>query len=292
MEEYLEELSNHFLVETRLVKRVDELNNKYSLCKLSTCNTKILLEQTKQRFGEDHERTKQVEKEIELLYRNDRDFREKLSKCINDIEDIKNKREELKSQWEVSDVTTHGKKLLNLQFAQHCHIIDKITLELQDTDDEDWNRRLNQLKEMDEQIHIRDKLIREAATQLKKLKVSTLFQNSLLVRNPYSICVNELSDTENFPKKLRAAKLSTNNSLPQLNTYKQTIHEEEEKGNYNTPKQVGIRHEKTNSSYESPYLQKKHEIDEMINKRYLNLNRMTAEKRAHLHEHKDYSQGE
>ena len=144
---------------------------------------------------------------------------------------------------------------------------------------------------MDEQIHIRDKLIKEAATQLKKLRVSTLFNNSLLVRNPYSICVNELSDTENFPKKLGVTRLSTNNSLPQLNSYKNVITEEEEKGSYNTPKQVGIKHEKVNSSYESPYMQKKHEIDEMINKRYFNLNRLTAEKRGNLDEHKDYSQG-
>lgn len=62
-----------------------------------------------------------------------------------------------------------------------------MTLELQQHDDNDWDRKLNQLKEMDEQILIRDKLINLASIKLEKLKISTLFKNSLLVKNPYEI---------------------------------------------------------------------------------------------------------
>ena len=62
-----------------------------------------------------------------------------------------------------------------------------MTLELQQHDDNDWDKKLNQLKEMDEQILIRDKLINLASIKLEKLKISTLFKNSLLVKNPYEI---------------------------------------------------------------------------------------------------------
>ena len=62
-----------------------------------------------------------------------------------------------------------------------------MTLKLQQHDDDDWDRKLNQLKEMDEQILIRDKLINLASIKLEKLKISTLFKNSLLVKNPYEI---------------------------------------------------------------------------------------------------------
>lgn len=79
LEEYLELLSTHFNEETKLVKRVDELNDKYSLCKLSIANTKILHEQTKQRYGTEGERTRQVEAELQILFNNLTDFQDKLS---------------------------------------------------------------------------------------------------------------------------------------------------------------------------------------------------------------------
>lgn len=55
---------------------------------------------------------------------------------------------------------------------------------------------MDQLRELDEQILIRDKLIHMASIKLKKLKGTSLFQNSLLVKDPYGICINELSDNE------------------------------------------------------------------------------------------------
>jgi DNA repair exonuclease SbcCD ATPase subunit len=119
LEVFLERLATHFIEETKLVKRVDELNNKHSLCKLSIVNTKILVAQTKQRYGEDHDRTRQVHKELELLYKSDEDFQEKLNNCDQNIEQVQQQREELKQEWEDSDIAKYGKHLLNLQFGQH-----------------------------------------------------------------------------------------------------------------------------------------------------------------------------
>lgn len=188
LEEFLDKLSTHFTEETKIVKRIDELQNKHSLCKLSTANTKIILEQNKQRFGEDHERTRQVEVELEVLRKNDIDFQEKLKVCSKAIEDIKQQREQLREEWRQSDtMTEQSKKLLDLQFTQHSHIIDKITLEHQSNSDEDWSRKMNQLRDMDEQIFIRDQLIQEAGQKLKQMHSASLFQNSLLVKDPYGI---------------------------------------------------------------------------------------------------------
>lgn len=77
-------------------------------------------------------------------------------------------------------------KLLNLQLSQHCSMIDKIVLELNEYD-EDWVRKMSQLKEMDEQIYIRDKLIKIASSKLQSLKISSLLKNSLLVKDPYGM---------------------------------------------------------------------------------------------------------
>jgi hypothetical protein len=85
---------------------------------------------------------------------------------------------------------------------------------------------MDQLKEMDEQIFIRDRLIKNAAHQLKNLRISSLFNNSQLVKDPYGICLGELSDTEKVHKKFTLSKKS-NNSLPQLVTLKS---QEEKKG--------------------------------------------------------------
>lgn len=221
LEHFLENLANHFVEETKLVKRVDELQNKHSLCKLSTVNTKILLEQAKQRYGGDHDQCKNVQKELEILNKNDLEFQDKTKYALQAITDIKSKRDELKFEWENSDVTTQAKRLLNLQFTQHCSIVDKITLELDKNDDSDWIVKMDQLREMDEQILIRDKLIKLAGTKLKKYNLSSLFNNSLLVKDPYGICINELSDKESYGKERISLSKNTNNSLPQLNTYKQ-----------------------------------------------------------------------
>jgi hypothetical protein len=67
IEDFLVSLSDHFFEETTLVKRVDELCNKYYLNKLSTVNIKILLEQTKLRFGEDSDKARLIEKELEIV---------------------------------------------------------------------------------------------------------------------------------------------------------------------------------------------------------------------------------
>ena len=98
LEDFLEKLSSHFVKETKLIKRIDELNNKYSLCKLSLANTLILLTQTQQRYGDDHERTRQVEKELEILRRNDVDFQEKLLNSVQEINQIKDERSNLNKQ--------------------------------------------------------------------------------------------------------------------------------------------------------------------------------------------------
>lgn len=97
---------------------------------------------------------------------------------------------------------------------------------MENTNDEDWHRKMEQLKDMDEQIYIRDRLIKNATHQLKNLHISSLFTNSQLVKDPYGICLGELSDTEKMPKKFTLSKKS-NNSLPQLVTLKS---QEEKKG--------------------------------------------------------------
>lgn len=57
---------------------------------------------------------------------------------------------------------------------------------------------------------------------------------------------------------------NSNNSLPQLISLKHTV--EEDKNDFITPKPQTKLSEKLNISYESPYIQKKQEIDEIINK--------------------------
>lgn len=127
-----------------------------------------------------------MEKELEILRKNDIEFQDKISSAIKTIKEIKQNREVLKKQWEESNVSAHGKRLLNLQLSQHCSIIDKIVLELNEYD-EDWMRKMSQLKEMDEQIYIRDKLIKVASSKLQSLKISSLLKNSLLVKDPYGM---------------------------------------------------------------------------------------------------------
>ena len=85
LEKHLESLANHFVEETKLVKRVDELQNKQSLWKLSIVNTKILVEQAKQKYRDGHDRLLSVQKELELLYKNDQDFKDKLEHSIEAI---------------------------------------------------------------------------------------------------------------------------------------------------------------------------------------------------------------
>lgn len=96
IEEFLIDLSDHFFEETTLVKRVDELCNKYYLNKLSTVNIKILLEQTKLRFGEDSDKAKLIEKELDVVLKNDSDFRDKLNHSIDSLKTIKGNREKFK----------------------------------------------------------------------------------------------------------------------------------------------------------------------------------------------------
>ena len=55
---------------------------------------------------------------------------------------------------------------------------------------------------------------------------------------------------------------NSNNSLPQLISLKHTV--EEDKNDFITPKPQTKLSEKLNISYESPYIQKKQEIDEII----------------------------
>ena len=139
---------------------------------------------------------------------------------------------------------------------------------------------MEQMKDMDEQIIIRDKLIRDATLMLQKMHVSSLFNNSMLVKNPYGICLDELSDIENFTKK-SGLKRFNNYSLPQLEAYKG---DEEEEGTTkiklyldltpkvvhdgpSTPKQLVKLHQQTNSSFDSPYLKnRKKEIDDIASK--------------------------
>jgi hypothetical protein len=63
-------------------------------------NTKIQLEQAKQRYGDSHERTKLVQKELEILYKNDKDFQDKLFDCTKSIELIQKQRDDLQSEWQ------------------------------------------------------------------------------------------------------------------------------------------------------------------------------------------------
>jgi kinesin family protein 18/19 len=79
IEDFLVSLSDHFFEETKLVKRVDELNNKNYMNKLSTVNTKIIFEQTKLRYGKDSDKAKLDEKELKVLLKNESDFKHKLN---------------------------------------------------------------------------------------------------------------------------------------------------------------------------------------------------------------------
>ena len=146
IEEFLETLSQNFFEETKLIKRIDELTNKYSLNKMSTQNSNNLLEEIQQKFGHDHEMTRQVEKQLEILTQNDKDFKEKLSTCIEAVNNIKSQRDQLKKNWEESKIPEYGRQLLSLQFSQHWSIIAKIKEEIQSTEDTDWDNKMYEIK--------------------------------------------------------------------------------------------------------------------------------------------------
>lgn len=68
-----------------------------------------MLAQSIQRFGEDHDRTRQVEKELEILRKNDIDFQDKITLAIKTIKEIKDNRDVLKKEWQISKISENGK---------------------------------------------------------------------------------------------------------------------------------------------------------------------------------------
>jgi kinesin family protein 18/19 len=75
IEVYQQELANHFAEETQTKKRIEELEQKTELCKISIANLRSTITQSVKQNGRDHPTTLDLSKELENLYKNEKQFK-------------------------------------------------------------------------------------------------------------------------------------------------------------------------------------------------------------------------
>jgi kinesin family member 18/19 len=75
IELYQHELANHFDEETQTKKRIEELEQKTELCKLSIANLRSSITQSVKENGRDHPVTLDLSKELDNLYKNEKQFK-------------------------------------------------------------------------------------------------------------------------------------------------------------------------------------------------------------------------
>ena len=75
IEVYQNELANHFDEETQTKRRIDELEQKAELCKLSIANVRGSITQSVRHNGRAHYLTQELSKELENLYKNEKNFK-------------------------------------------------------------------------------------------------------------------------------------------------------------------------------------------------------------------------
>lgn len=191
IELYQQELANHFSEETHTKKRVEELDQKIELCKLSIANLRNSITQSVQQNGRDHPSTLELSKELENLYKNEKNFKAQSETKKQLLGNMRMKREKFNEKWESAGLSSVGKKMLELQMKQHVLIIDNIDRESEN------NRATMQLQareqvlqKMQEQIKIRDNLLKLAEKQFQENGVDLALEDPKLINIEEIIKIN------------------------------------------------------------------------------------------------------
>ena len=163
IELYQQELATHFSEETTTKKRIEELDQKVELWKLSIANLRSSITQSVKENGRDHPLTLDLSKELDNLYKNEKQFKAQSETKKQIMSNLKMKRENYPRQWEEAGLSSVGIKMLDLQMKQHIMIIDNIDRENESSKASlQLKAREQVLQKMQEQIQIRDNLIKLA----------------------------------------------------------------------------------------------------------------------------------
>lgn len=191
IEVYQHELANHFSEETATKKRIEELEQKTELCKLSIANIRSSITQSVKENGRDHPSTLDLSNELENLYKNEKQFKAQCETKKQLMSNLKMKREEFQKKWEEAGLSSVGVKMLELQMKQHIMIIDNIDKE------NETNKATLQLKAreqvlqtMQEQIRIRDNLLHLAEKHFVDNQVDIHLDDPKLVNIEEIIKIN------------------------------------------------------------------------------------------------------
>ena len=183
--------------------------------------------------GRDHPYTLDMSKELENMYKNEKQFKAQSETKRQQLNSLKAKRENFQQQWLEAGLSNVGMKMLDLQMKQHMIIIDNI-------DHESENNRANLqlqvrdqvLHRMQEQIRIRDNLLNQAEEHFSKNKVKVHLDDPKLMHleelvkinstlppitnnSPYGGSKNPRSQLGIIKSKFRS-KLNNNTSLPPI----------------------------------------------------------------------------
>eukprot|EP00344_Euplotes_crassus_P006173 CAMPEP_0197012082 /NCGR_PEP_ID=MMETSP1380-20130617/61166_1 /TAXON_ID=5936 /ORGANISM="Euplotes crassus, Strain CT5" /LENGTH=604 /DNA_ID=CAMNT_0042435291 /DNA_START=267 /DNA_END=2082 /DNA_ORIENTATION=- len=214
IEEFLEKLSSHFLEETKLIKRVDELTAKHRMNASSTENAHELLVELEGKVGKGHNMYTQVQKELEILNENDQNFKSKIEDAENKLDEVKEARMAIRKQWEEEVIPEMANKLLDLQYEQHSLIISKIKGQFyeQDVDpilpDEDLSRQNTEIPTRELRFSANKKKLNENFSQKILSKTSSVPVTSTANESPYERKKREIDDMiakryQNLSKKTK-----------------------------------------------------------------------------------------
>jgi kinesin family protein 18/19 len=242
IEVYQQELAAHFAEETQTKKRIEELEQKAELCKLSIANLRSSITQSVKENGRDHHTTLDLSKELENLYKNEKQFKAQCETKKQLMSNLKMKRDNFAKQWENAGLSQVGTKMLELQMKQHVIIIDNIDIENQTSKATMQLQARDQvLQRMQEQIRIRDNLLNLAEKHFSENNVDVQLDDPKLVsieeivkinsslppihNNPYAIrensYINKNTVNDRIAKVKYRSRLAGNTSLPPMNGHKE-----------------------------------------------------------------------
>lgn len=191
IELYQQELASHFSEETTTKKRIEELEQKVELWKLSIANLRSSITQSVKENGREHPVTLDLSKELDNLYKNEKQFKAQWETKKQLMSNLKMKRENFPSQWENAGLSSVGIKMLDLQMKQHIMIIDNIDRENETSKTSlQLKAREQVLQKMQEQIQIRDNLIKLAEKHFIDNNVEVTLDDPKLVNIEEIVKIN------------------------------------------------------------------------------------------------------
>lgn len=119
IELYQRELANHFSEETQTKKRIEELEQKTELCKLSIANLRYSITQSVKQNGRDHQMTLELSQELDNLYKNEKQFKAQCETKKQLMSNLKMKRENFTEKWKEAGLSMVCMKMLEIQMKQH-----------------------------------------------------------------------------------------------------------------------------------------------------------------------------